>query len=250
VNTVQQGYLQARVQVRYSQLPDEKLWLHLSALKKFNSFLEELRGTVLAEYVAGLSENSPIEEIEAHIQQHLVSAILEISDWFAQRWKPAIQWLTTLFELSNLQHRDIILNSDVWYGHTDFVDLLDAHKTNTGQLLDNWKVKWYSLMPALSQSEQAAIDALIEIIEQHRLVFRSTAVEDAWQARQSLQHQLRYHFRRHVMKSAAAMTYLCLFALALERMQSELIARALCPDDSAHDTNDNKAEHNVTGAAV
>jgi len=73
--SVRYGYLQARIQARYAELPNESLWLHLGALKELAGFLEEARSTSLAQWVTGLSTSSGTREIEQYLRHHLAETI-------------------------------------------------------------------------------------------------------------------------------------------------------------------------------
>ena len=98
------GYLQTRVQARYALLPDDRLWLQLSALKELASFIEEARSTQLLQWIFGLSSRSSAEEIENHIQQRFRDSVTETARWFGAELRPAVRWPAILEKLPALDH--------------------------------------------------------------------------------------------------------------------------------------------------
>ncbi len=224
------GYLQTRVQTRYAVLPDDRLWLHLAALKELASFLEEARGTLLGQWIVGLSDSSSTQEIEMHIQQRFLDTIQETASWFDARWRPAVLWITTLIKLPTL---DYLLRSHLSPESqiSDPVLLeLAKQKIQNRDLQQAWIQSWRSQWPDISRQNLQGIELLVETLEQHWKQFPSQPVHTAWRARQDLEVRLRLFFRSHVLQPAAALAYISLVALCLERLQAELLGRALFPE--------------------
>ena len=221
------GYLQARVQARYAVLPDEGLWLHIGALKSLTAFLEEARGTVLAQWVFGLSGHSSAEEIEKQLQQHFLDTVIETADWFDEPWHPAVLWLSTLVELPTLDYL-IRSNKPVDDSISDpLLRELMEQKVQSTDLLQAWIDKWKSNWPGLSRRNLQGLEMLLQLLRQHWNQFPSLQVNETWQARSELQARLRLLFRSHLLQPCMAFVYLCLVALNLERLRAELLRRAL-----------------------
>lgn len=221
------GYLQTRVQVHYALLPDDRLWLHLSALKELTSFMEEARSTQLLQWIFGLSSRSSAEEIENHIQQRLRDSVTETVRWFGAEWRPAVRWLALLEKLPALEHA---LRS-----HTapaaamtepEFLELAGL-KSRCPALGQAWVAGWRRRWPTMSRRDRQGVETLIEILEQHRQQFPLLPVTATWNARHDLEARMRLFFRSHLLQPAAAFAYLALVALCLERLRAELLHRAL-----------------------
>ena len=228
--TIHYGYVQARVQARYAVLPNESIWRHIGALKSLAGFLEEARGTVLAQWVFGLSGNSSAEEIESQLQQQFHSTIIETADWFDEQWRPAVLWLSTLVQLPTLDYL-IRSNKSVEDSISDplLLELVDQ-KLQNSDILQAWVDKWKTQWPNLSGRNFQNLEFLLQLLQQHWTQFSSLSVNETWQARSDLQVRLRLLFRRHVLQPSMAFVYLCLVALCLERLRAELLRRALFPE--------------------
>ncbi|MBT3204960.1 MAG: hypothetical protein HOM14_01960 [Gammaproteobacteria bacterium] len=228
--TIHYGYVQARVQARYAVLPDESIWLHIGALKTLAGFLEEARGTVLAQWVFGLTGNSSAEEIENQLQQQFLGTIIETADWFDEQWHPAVLWLSTLVQLPTLDYL-IRSKKPVEDSISDplLLELLDQ-KLQCTDIRQAWVDKWKAQWPNLSGQNSHNLELLLQLLQQHWSQFSSLSVNDTWQARSNLQVRLRLLFRRHVLQPSMAFIYLCLVVLCLERLRAELLRRALFPE--------------------
>ena len=221
------GYLQARVQAHYALLPDDRLWLHLSALKELASFMEEVRSTQLAQWIFGLSSHSSAEEIESHMHRRFGDSVTETARWFGAEWRSAVRWLATLGELPALEHA---LRSNTVPATTETEpELLELAKLTHRDLglRRAWIRSWRSRWPALSRRDRQGVESLVEILERHWQQFPLLPVDATWNARRDLEARMRLFFRSHLLQPAAAFAYLALVALCLERLRAELLHRAL-----------------------
>lgn len=221
------GYLQSRVQARYALLPDERVWLHFSALKEMSGFMEEARSTQLVQWIFGLSSYSSAEEIESHMEQRFSDSVKETSRWFRAEWRPAVLWLSILGELPPLEHalRSNAAPTAVM-SEPEFLELTGS--MNRYPAIDKaWIAGWRNRWPALSRRDRQGIESLIEILERHWQQFPLLSVAAAWNARRDLEMRMRLFFRSHVLQPAAAFAYLALVAICLERLRAELLRRAL-----------------------
>jgi hypothetical protein len=228
--SVRYGYLQARIQARYAELPSESLWLHLGALKELASFLEEARSTPLAQWITGISTSSDVREIEQYLRRHLVETIRETASWFDQRWHPAVLWLETLSELPTL---DYLRRNDVApEGKVSEQLLLGvvSLEIENQDLRQAWITAWRSRWPRDSNQNLHGMESLQKTLEHYSILFPVLSVEEAWKSRQDLEFRLRLFFRRHALQPAVAIAYLSLVALCLERLRAELLQRALFPE--------------------
>lgn len=221
------GYTQARIQAHFAELPDENLWLHLGVLKEMASFLEEARSTSLNQWVGGLSASSDITDIDQYLQRRLIEKIGEISKWFDHQWRPSVLWLGTLVQIPHLDH--LIRNQADPAGLIS-PELLDEpfHSASQQQgLWSAWIETWRNRWPRDTSRNLNSMKSLQALVEKHHNLFPTLEVSESWQARLDLETQLRLFFRRHTLQPGAFFAYIALLALALERLRSELIKRAL-----------------------
>ena len=221
------GYAQARIQARYALLPNESLWLHMGALNELASFIEAARSTSIAHWVKGLSVTNTATEIENSIRRTMDTTISETASWFSPAWQPAFAWLSTLSDLPELQY--VSRKSLPAEGRVS--DLLMAKLSDSDyeddELLDLLVAIWRSTWPKVSRENSQGLETLLEMLVQHRRIFPTLTAEPSWAARQELETRLRFFFRRHILQPSMAFTYLSLVALSLERLQAELLHRAL-----------------------
>jgi hypothetical protein len=93
------------------------------------------------------------------------------------------------------------------------------------------------LLPRAPRSERAALEALFELLAEHRA--RMLAAEqhdsdtDGWELRRDLSEAIRNHFRRFPEQPAGVFSHLALMALDVERLRSKLIERILSESRSS-----------------
>jgi hypothetical protein len=224
------GYLQARTQAHYAQLPDDRLWLHLGALKEIASFLEEARSTTLSQWITGLSASSSVVEIEQYLQRRLIESIREAAAWAEKKWHPAINWLETLIELPTLESlRRDGMAPDAEVSQMLLTNLAESEKRDA-DLHQAWINAWQMQWPHDTAQHLDSMRALLRILSSHWRQFPELPVEDAWNARQQLEDRLRLFFRRHVLQPVIVFAYLSLVMLCLERLRAELLQRVLFPE--------------------
>jgi len=221
------GYLQSRVQARYALLPDDRLWLHLSALKELASFIEEARSTRLLQWVFGLSSHSSTEEIETLLQRRFADSVMETASWFRSKWRPAVLWLTTLGQLPALEHARRSNNVGMLTGMGPELAELAGLTYRERDLRQVWISSWRSRWPALSRRDRQGVELLVEMLERHWQEFPRLSVDATWKSRRDLEARIRLFFRTHMLQPAAGFAYLVLVALSLERLRAELLSRAL-----------------------
>ncbi len=83
------GYLQARLQTRYAELPTESDWQRLDGTRSLSGYLEEARGGLLRTWVKGFSGQSNCHDIERGVRGHFADAADALARFAPKPWKPA-----------------------------------------------------------------------------------------------------------------------------------------------------------------
>lgn len=243
------GYLQARVQARYTQLTSNDIWLKLGAIDDFNAYLEESRTTSLAPLIAGISSQSDSHDVDLLVRRLYLQQVTELSTWMPQAWRPAtlwLQWLPDIPLLSYLLEKQL---PATWMYHDKRLSLmLEDHDviveqalekvgagclvkedTSAESMLSMWLEHWPSLWPVWSRHFRYGIETLIQLLREEQVQFASLTIGQTWAARDKLQQTLKLFFRRNLLQPATAFAYLALVSLQLERLRAELLQRLLFP---------------------
>jgi hypothetical protein len=249
-------YAHARASARLSQRPDERMWQHLRASRSVAAQLEAVRSSPAAAYVSGIAVAGTIDAMELAFRQQFRGLVAEVVNWAPDDWKPAISFVSHLFDLPAL----LRVTGDIppaWMSNDPELaafarrDSLERRANLSAQLpwlvaamaetekvpgttlaarphpaLRAWEHRWRALWPACSAEEHASLDQLVRIIERHLVHFGSLAVEDAGDARLKLAAELTSLLRRSAAQPAALFAWLALLAIDLERLRGEFVLRA------------------------
>ena len=193
------GYLQARVQARYAQLPEEPLWRDLEGAGDLAGYLAAARESVLAPWVRGIYARSDSDEIEQRLAARFVSTLAESAEWAPLRWRASIRGLADLV--------DALARAETWRSAVE---------------------RWRALLPE-ERSELAEIESLLVA---HGATFSTARPRDASLLRRQCEQDLRRLFRRTLCRPAVLFIWLTLVLLQLERLRGGLVLRALYARDS------------------
>jgi hypothetical protein len=228
------GYLQARVQARFAELPDSALWNLLEPRRDFPGYLAEARATALRPWLCEIATDSDSGTVERLLQRRLMLLLDEACGWTPAPWRAAVRWLRHLPELPLL---DAALRSgnleDQAFPEEQRELMTQAQRQ--GSLANAWLQNWRSLWPAPHLSRRIALEQLIDLLGEHLRVFPGLPVRAAWEARTQLEYRLRLGFRRWSGQPAALFAWLALNALLRERLRGALLTRLLFASASTGD---------------
>ncbi len=232
------AYPQARLQARFGQCLSPRVWRALEGIEAPEAFLEEVRHTPLAPWVAGMTSRSGIHEVELSLREGFRRHIREVAAWVPERWRGSILWLVQLVDLPAWHHlfegREIhpwmrrdpalqpFLAEDPEVREKAFLSSeLAPLFQKRDALLDAWKGVWRERLPCLPP----ALGALAREVEEHLKAFPALPPQEAWAAREALLGRFVLAFRRAVLQPTSAFAYLGGLALTLERLRGNVVRR-------------------------
>ena len=242
-------YAHARLHSRHGQRLDEAAWRRIEVIREFAPLLEGARAGALRPWLAGITANSSVHQIETALRGHWRALIDERSAWMPPSWQGALRWCAVLPDLALLQHLARGGEPTAWM-HDDptWRELCAAQPPArvavlgagpyaalaaawaTPQWLGRaWHDEWQRRLPPRSGDAGSVLQQLVQALLSHRQVFVDAAPSQGWQLRGALRARLALLFRRAALQPAAAFVDLALCALDLERLRAELLRRLLFP---------------------
>ena len=246
-------YAQARLQARYGERADERLWNRLNGARTLPALLETARGSTLRRWVAAIAADADAGDIELALRTAFRSHVAEVARWLPEALQPAMLWAAHLVDLPAVVHlargdappswmrRDPVLQA---YAAPDpdarraalragplgaIVRALETESPKPRRVAgarQAWFEAWRRRWPTATGDDAAALGALWRSVEKHLEDLAERPADDAWAARRALAEQLAKRFRRHALQPAAAFAHLALVALDLERLRAALVTRA------------------------
>lgn len=230
-------YVQAHLQARYGQRPDEAAWQRLAALRGWPAALAWARESAFRVWLDGSSEAGGAQALEAALRRRWRALVMEVARWMPPEWRAAVAWCALLPELPALDHLLAGGEALPWMDGEPTLSALSQGHTFARQpglsLVEAWLTEWRRRAPPVDEEDAALIGALERALREHAAAFRVAPPGEAWPLRRRLQARLDALFRRCVLSPAAAFVFLALALLDLERLRAALIPRALLPLEAA-----------------
>jgi hypothetical protein len=238
------AYAQARLQARFSGLPGESDWQQLAGLRGLAAFLEEARAGALGGWVKPFSAQSDSHDIEIGLRIAYREQVTEVAAWVPARWRDAVSWTRWLVLMPLFDHMARDMPAPDWLrrdhdlqallDETAGVDRARLQRAGAGVLLvpggdpvASWLAEWRRRWPDCGAACRRGLAALEALLSRHLAAFRRSDPELAWELRRRLRAQLGLLFHRRLLEPVTGFIFLGVVALDLERLRSELVARAL-----------------------
>lgn len=210
------AYAQARLQARHGARPQDGTWALLRASTSLGHFLESARTTPLRPWVARLSSQLRVADVEEVLRIEFAAHVMEVARWVPQRWYAATVWAARAPWLP-------------WLDGTGWT--LPENMTLPPGLEVAPASAWKSVWPAMFAHHRRGMLAVVEALEQHAQRMQDAAAEeDGWQVRRDLHRQLLGLFRAHTQQPATVFCHLGLTAIELQMLRGAWLHRALFPD--------------------
>jgi hypothetical protein len=236
------AYAQARLQARYATRLGEPDWQRLGAVRRFGPYLQELRSTVVRDWVAGIAEGSDGHEIEQALRQQFRRTLAEVESWAPEPWRPAIAWVGWLPLLPLLQPLVLGETAPTWAARDPVLgpwldaegqlrpealaaaggaELLPQGPAERG-LGERWLAGWRRRWPAVGRPMREELEGLVRLLERDW-----SAPAGPGDPGGGARFRLERLFHRRVLQPPMLFIYLALVALDLRRLRGELVGRAL-----------------------
>jgi hypothetical protein len=243
------AYVQARLQARHGQRPDESAWRRLQNVGDLANYVQIAQQTGLRPWVLGLKSVRDSHEIELSLRRRFREYVDGVSGWLPAPWPAAVRWVRRLPDLPAVQHLLTGEAAPGWMLHdpelllfahenlasrvdamqnSDCACLVDAWSRGQG-LQDAWLDHWKRLWPGKPRN-QNGLEYLVRLLREHGAALRGEAGHSSARHRAVLEAGLGAAFRRYSFQPAALYAHLGLTALDLERLRGGLVRRALFPE--------------------
>lgn len=243
------AYVQARLQARHGQRPDEGIWLQLEGIGDLANYLHVVRRSSLRQWVLGMDGSRDSHGIEQLLRSRFRNYVDEVAGWLPPDWIESARWVRRLPDLPALQyllagntapdwmlkdpmlsdftiaHRELRLEA---FRQSDCAHLATAWQKGTS-LPAAWLEHWQQLCTGNAASDPG-IEHLIRLYRDQFVFHGNDNKPDTNHQRHQLEIQLNVLFRRYSFQATAAFAHLGLIALDLEKIRSGLVRRALFPD--------------------
>jgi hypothetical protein len=244
------AYAQARIQSRYGERADARVWLKLHNIQDLGSYLQTAQQTPLRHWVLGLSSSHSSHDIELALRQKYRRSIDEVASWMPTDWQKPLHWVKRLADLPALQYLAdggepldwMIADPDIngfiaddplvcvqairQAGNSIMVDSWQQ----SGSILSGWLSQWNSLRPK-SRYSNRGLEPLEKLLHDQMHQQRNQQEVPLPGDYEIILDQLRLIFRRYAFQPAAVFAYLAIVAIDLHRIRSDLMQRLYFQDN-------------------
>lgn len=240
-------YVQARLQARHGELPQENDWRVIESARSFDHFIERANATPLRRFAGHVHARMSSHAVERLLRDAWRGCVAEVAGWVPASWRPAVLWLTyfpdlPVIEAVVLDHAPQWVAQDPVLGRlaedrlhlrsadarADALGELASASTSEDSLAARWFAHWRSLLPRRRAADERALVDLAASIASHMKRLGRAAIEEASAPyRRDLAGRLVRMFRRQSGAPAAVFCHLALVALSLERLRGDLMRRRL-----------------------
>jgi hypothetical protein len=244
------AYVQARLQARHGQRPEEERWHLLESSTDLGSYLQQARATALAPWVQHLPSHADTHEIEQSVRRNWRHYTDEIAKWVPEPWGDAIRWTGTLPDLPFVAHLALGGSIRPWMLQDPVLAplaLVDSQRREESleaspfagvavairdkqPPVEAWLDAWESRLPAAGDIEGLA--SLKRLLARHmeNILQEPAARPEGPALRAQLAERLTSLFRRESGRIGAVFAHIGLLMLDVERLRGGLVLRALFPD--------------------
>ncbi|HTR56763.1 MAG TPA: hypothetical protein VMM27_01165 [Casimicrobiaceae bacterium] len=237
-------YAQARLSARYGERPSESEWRTIEAIRRLPALLEAARGLRFRRWLVGIAPAADPHAIEAALIARWRAEAAEVRSWMPAAWRAALEWMSVLPDVPVAEYIARggqalgWMRDDPVYGplceagrpteRSPLAPLTKAWNRPDG-LFGAWRREWIRRMPQGALAATAGVDQIARELAAYRGAPAAAVSGDGIALRRALASRLSLQFRRVTLEPSAALVYLALIALDLERLRGELLRRAIFP---------------------
>ncbi|MDH3946286.1 MAG: hypothetical protein OET45_06415, partial [Chromatiales bacterium] len=127
------AYAQPRLQARHGQRVSAPAWSEAENSIDLGRCLQVFRSSPLRPWIAHLTAQAKISDIERHVRDDWRDYVNEVSGWAPPDWKPSLHWFATLLYLPLLGHLIEGYPAPQWLNTDSFVPSLAASEAGSLQ---------------------------------------------------------------------------------------------------------------------
>lgn len=247
------AYLQARLQARHGDRLTADDWRVAEASTDLSHYLDAIRRTALKRWVADIDDEMEPEAIERMLRAAWRDHVDQITAAAPEEWRPAVEWLRWLPDLSAIEHllrggkvppwmrADPVMRGLAYdepqrrreaLAELPVAPLQPADDDSASRVVEAWLEEWRRRLPRTSADQRAELDELVEIILHHLEAMRASAEPDGRALRNTLAERIVRRFRRGAGTVTALFSHLVLDGLEFERVRAGVMTRKLLPERS------------------
>ena len=247
------AYAQARLQARIGMRAGPADLQRARSTRDFTAFLQLVRSTPQARYVARLAPGMNPHELERRLRDEWQTAVEEVARWQPAAWQDTVRWLRWLPYLAALEKLARGGRAPAWTRMDPVLGRIVAMEPGTraesltgtplqplqaamqaeGGIVAAWLQHWRSLWAA-NATAAAGLERIAREVETLDALLRAappSAASDEMQA--ALAQRLLRVFRRNPLSPAAAVAFLGLEALDLLALRGAVLMRAVLAPGAA-----------------
>lgn len=241
------SYVQARLQARHGELPQENDWRVIESARSFDHFIERANVTPLRRFAGHVHARMSSHAVERLLRDAWRGYVAEVAGWAPALWREAVLWLTYFPDLPVIEAvaldqapewvaQDPVLarlaedrlHPRSTAARADALSALVSAGTSDSSLAARWFAHWRSLLARHRTADERALFDLAALISSYVAQLDRAAIQEVSAPyRRDLVGRLVRMFRRHSGAPAAVFCHLALVALNLERLRGELMRRRL-----------------------
>ncbi|MEP6548937.1 MAG: hypothetical protein ABJD53_15885 [Gammaproteobacteria bacterium] len=238
-------YALTRVQADYGRRLGESAWRRLESSHDLGQYLDAVRTTELAGWVAAFDKTRDSHAIERHLRLEWQRHVAAVAAWHPHQWQAWLLWLgwlpslSLLAQLARAEPAPAWMMTDPVWGpiaqrplgeravafHGTALDIFQPALDGSAGIGALWRSHWRTLAPRTDAHTQHLLAAVLRALDNYgqRLAGENTSAA----ARQQLTERLNRLFRAGAGTVAATLCYLALLAMDLERLRGGLVSRCL-----------------------
>jgi hypothetical protein len=188
------AYLQARLQARHGDRLAADDWRVAEASTDLSHYLDAIRRTALKRWITDINHEMEPEAIERALRAAWRDSVDHIAGAAPEEWRPAVEWLRWLPDLSAVEHllrggkvppwmrADPVMRALAFdepqrrreaLAELPLAPLQPAEQDAAPRVVEAWLGEWRRRLPRTNADQRAELDDLVETILHHLEAMRA-----------------------------------------------------------------------------